>query len=102
VLDGLDRDGRPIANTKRLWPQTERVKALASRVRATGAADLRRELEDGLRYCFARHVDAKTGGWHEQLSRDGQVLSEAQNATSVYHVVFALGEAIEALEGLVG
>jgi mannose-6-phosphate isomerase len=99
VLDRLDRDGRPVAFTKRLWPQTERVKSLAARVRAGGHPELRGELEAGLRYCFARHVDAKTGGWHEQLARDGQVLSEAQNATSVYHVVFALGEAIEALEG---
>lgn len=98
VVDQLDRDGQPVAFSKRLWPQTERVKALAARVRTTGAAELRSELEAGLRYCFARHVDPKTGGWHEQLARDGRVLSEAQNATSVYHVVFALGEAIEALE----
>jgi len=98
VLDQLDRDGGSAAFTKRLWAQTERVKALAARVRASGDAELRGELEAGLRYCFARHVDAKTGGWHEQLARDGRVVSEAQNATSVYHVVFALGEAIEALE----
>jgi len=40
-----------------------------------------------------------TRGWHEHLGRDGRVISEAQNATSVYHVVTALAEASEALEG---
>ena len=97
VLDQLDRDGAPLASSKRLWPQTERVKAIAARLRAGGDAVLRRELESGLQYCFARHVDPKTRGWHEQLSRDGRVLSDAQNATSVYHIVLALDEAGEAL-----
>ena len=59
--------------------------ALAARVRATRDAEVGRELEAGLRYCFARHVDPKTGAWHEQLARDGRVVSEAVNATSVYH-----------------
>jgi mannose/cellobiose epimerase-like protein (N-acyl-D-glucosamine 2-epimerase family) len=99
VFDQLDRAGQPLAFSKRLWAQTERVKALAVCARATGDADLRRELEAGLRYCFARHVDPKTRGWHEQLARDGRVLSEAQNATSVYHVVLALDEASECLGG---
>jgi mannose/cellobiose epimerase-like protein (N-acyl-D-glucosamine 2-epimerase family) len=97
VFDQVDRGGHPLAATKRLWPQTERVKALAARSLATGDASLRGELEAGLRYCFARHVDPKSRGWFEQLARDGRVLSEAQNATSVYHVVVALDEASRAL-----
>ena len=97
VFDQLDGSGGTLASTKRLWPQTERVKALAARSRATGDADLRRELDAGLRFCFARHVDPKTHGWHEQLARDGRVLSDAQNATSVYHVVTALDEAAQTL-----
>ncbi len=99
VFDQVDRAGQPLAMTKRLWPQTERVKALAARTRATGDAETRRELESGLRYCFARHVDPKTRGWFEQLARDGRVLSDAQYATSVYHVVAALDEAGNALGG---
>ena len=99
VFDQLDRAGQPLAQSKRLWPQTERVKAWAARARATGDADLRRELEAGLRYCFARHVDPTTRGWHEQLARDGRVLSDAQNATSVYHIVLAIDEASECLGG---
>jgi len=97
VFDQVDRGGRPLETGKRLWPQTERVKALAARVRASGDADLRRELEAGLAYCFARHVDPATRGWHEQLDREGRVLSAAQNATSVYHIALALDEAGRAL-----
>jgi mannose/cellobiose epimerase-like protein (N-acyl-D-glucosamine 2-epimerase family) len=74
------------------------VKALAARALATGDAELRSELEAGLRYCFARQVDPKTRGWQEQLARDGRVLSDAQNATSVYHIVVALDEAGLAFE----
>jgi mannose/cellobiose epimerase-like protein (N-acyl-D-glucosamine 2-epimerase family) len=99
VFDQLDREGQPLAATKRLWPQTERIKALAARAVATADESLRRELEAGLRYCFARHVDPRTRGWFEQLSRDGRVISDAQNATSVYHVVVALEEAAKALDG---
>ncbi len=98
VLDQVDRVGNPLATGKRLWPQTERVKALAARAHATGDADLRRELDAGLGYCFARYVDPATRGWHEQLARDGSVASEAQNATSVYHVVSAICEAIETID----
>jgi mannose-6-phosphate isomerase len=97
VFDQVDREGRPLLASKRLWPQTERVKALAARVRAANDPALRAELDAGLRYCFARHVDARTRGWHEQLDQNGRVLSDAQNATSVYHVVLALDEASRAL-----
>jgi len=90
VFDQLDRAGRTREPGKRLWPQTERIKALALQ------GDLAR-LDAALAHCGARYVDAG-GGWHEQLARDGRVVSEAQNATSVYHVVAALGEALR-LEG---
>jgi mannose-6-phosphate isomerase len=86
VFDQVDRAGRPRETGKRLWPQTERIKALAV------LGDTER-LDAALAYCGERYLDAG-GGWHEQLVRDGSVVSEAQNATSVYHVVTALGEAM--------
>jgi mannose-6-phosphate isomerase len=89
VFDRVDRRGQLLAGTKRLWPQTERLKALAVRGERAGlAAALERTL--------ARYARAE-GGWHEQLDRDGKPLGGVQNATSVYHVVLALREAMEAL-----
>lgn len=94
VFDQVDRSGHTLATGKRLWPQTERLKALAVSVRRRPDAARRRELEAALAHCAGRYIDPATRGWREQLARDGRVLSSAQNATSVYHVVAAFGEAL--------
>ena len=89
VFDRIDRRGRLLDASQRLWPQTERLKALAVRgERAALAASLAR--------VFARYLRAG-GGWTEQLGPDGKPRDGIQNATSVYHVVLALREALEAL-----
>jgi mannose-6-phosphate isomerase len=91
VFDRVDRRGRVLADSKRLWPQTERCKALAVRGEVAG---LRAALAGPLaRY---RRPD---GGWREHLARDGTPTTDLQNATSVYHVVLALREAMEVLGG---
>jgi mannose-6-phosphate isomerase len=89
AFDQVDRDGRVLAGSKRLWPQTERLKALAARGE-------RERLRDALRTCFARYARPE-GGWREHLDRAGRPLVEHQNATSVYHVVLALREAMGCL-----
>jgi mannose/cellobiose epimerase-like protein (N-acyl-D-glucosamine 2-epimerase family) len=89
VFDRVDRRGRLLAGSQRLWPQTERLKALAAR----GASAA---LAAGLTRVFDRYARPE-GGWTEQLRADGRPESGIQNATSVYHVVLALREAMEAL-----
>jgi mannose/cellobiose epimerase-like protein (N-acyl-D-glucosamine 2-epimerase family) len=90
VFDALERSGRVARDSKRLWPQTEHLKALAARGE-----------RDALRAAFARvtgaYVDPASGAWREQLDRAGNVTSTAFNATSVYHVVLALREAAAVL-----
>lgn len=98
VFDQVDRVGRPLRTDKRLWPQTERVRALAILVRLRPDAERRRQLEAALEHCARRYVDPATGGWREHLARDGRVLSREQNATSVYHVVAALSSALRVAE----
>ena len=92
VFDRVDRDGKPLDPKKRLWPQTEHLKACAVRLRTRPGGEGRKRLEASLAHCVERYVDPATGGWREHLSREGRVLSDAQNATSVYHVVSALCE----------
>jgi mannose-6-phosphate isomerase len=87
VFDRVDRAGRVLAETKRLWPQTERCKALA--VRGERAA-----LRAALAGTLARYR-RPDGGWREHLARNGTPTTDVQNATSVYHVVLALREAME-------
>ena len=96
VFDRVDREGRPVHTTKRLWPQTEHLKARA--IRARRDPEERTRLAAALEACAKRYVDPATGGWREQLSREGRVLSQAQNATSVYHVVAALTEVLRAVD----
>jgi mannose-6-phosphate isomerase len=91
VFDRVDRRGRVLAETKRLWPQTERCKALA--VRGELGA-----LRQALAGTFARYR-RPDGGWREHLARNGTPTTDLQNATSVYHVVLALREAMGVLGG---
>jgi mannose-6-phosphate isomerase len=91
VFDQLDCDGAVRRDSKRLWPQTEHLKALA--VQGERAA-----LQGALLRCFDAYVDAQHRGWNEQLTRQRRVSSDAMNATSVYHIVLALREAAEALD----
>ena len=90
VFDRVDRSGRVLEGSKRLWPQTERLKALAVRGDRAG-------LRASLERTFARYARPE-GGWTEHLARDEKPLGDVQNATSVYHVVLALREAMEALD----
>jgi mannose-6-phosphate isomerase len=90
VFDALERSGRPARDSKRLWPQTEHLKALAARGERTA-------LRDTLARVVSAYVDPATRAWREQLDRAGQVTSDALNATSVYHVVLALREAAAVL-----
>ncbi|MGI9430797.1 MAG: AGE family epimerase/isomerase, partial [Myxococcota bacterium] len=88
VLDAVSRDGQPARRTQRLWPQTERMKALAAR------GELR-ALDSCLDLTFRAY--ATPGGWREELGADGSPTETRQRATSVYHVVLGLLEARDAL-----
>lgn len=90
VFDQVECDGTLLVATKRLWPQTERIKAHAVRGEIG-------PLREALDYCFSRYVDPNHHGWREHLSRDGAPLTPWMNATSVYHIVLALCEAQKAL-----
>jgi mannose-6-phosphate isomerase len=91
VFDRLHLDGRVLDARKRVWPQTEHIRALALRARHDASA--RAELERRIAHCFARYVDPRHGGWREHAARDGTIVSEHMNATTVYHVWTALTEA---------
>ena len=91
VFDQVDRSGAVQVANKRLWPQTERIKAHAIRGELA-------PLREALDYCFSNYVDASHGGWREHLTREREVFSDFMNATSVYHIVLALTEAAKALD----
>ena len=82
-IDGSIRD--PVA---RLWPQTERIKAYLIDDRSCDGKRLREAIDSLYRY-----LDAPLAGlWYENLAADGRFIIEAAPATSLYHIVGAIGE----------
>lgn len=98
VFDAVDREGRVLRDTHRVWPQTERVQAHAARSRAGcepgGLAPLGRALD----HCLIRYRRPGGRGWHERLDGAGAVISDRLPATTPYHIVQALSHAVRELE----
>lgn len=80
----------------RLWPQTERLKALALLARRSGEARdwrLAGEAAQALR----RYLSAGRGLWFDRRMPDGEFIREPSPASSFYHIVCAIGELADAL-----
>jgi len=98
VFDEINRAGVIVRDTKRLWPQTEFVKALNARFETFSDGVALERLEQALSYCFSHYVDPEHHGWNDHLTREGKVFSEYMPATSVYHITLALSEVIRVQE----
>jgi mannose/cellobiose epimerase-like protein (N-acyl-D-glucosamine 2-epimerase family) len=81
VANGLWSDGTISDNGFRLWPQTERLKAVARRRpdRVPHALETLERLVDGVR----------PGLWIERMDAAGQAIVEPVPATSLYHLTAA-------------
>jgi mannose/cellobiose epimerase-like protein (N-acyl-D-glucosamine 2-epimerase family) len=97
VYDEVDPEGSVRRDTKRLWPQTEYVKALAARAETRPDPPRLEALRGAVGRLFERYACREHAGFHEHLRRDGRVFSEFMPATSVYHVAFSLAEAARVL-----
>jgi len=98
VFEELDPAGRVLAGgSKRLWPQTEAVKAALAVYERYGdeeALSGARQLLGGL---FATFAGLETPRWREQVDREGQVIREGMPASSLYHLYLAVAEAVRLL-----
>ena len=82
VVNGLWSDGEVSDGGSRLWPQTERLKAIARR-----RADRLPAALEGL----GRHLaGVRPGLWTERLDARGHPVGEPAPATSLYHLTAAL------------
>jgi mannose/cellobiose epimerase-like protein (N-acyl-D-glucosamine 2-epimerase family) len=81
VANSLWSDGTPSDFGFRLWPQTERLKALA-RLRPDGVP----AALDALKRHFA---GVRPGLWIERMDAGGQAIAEPAPATSLYHLTAA-------------
>jgi len=98
VFEELDPEGQILAEgRKRLWPQTEAVKAALAvyeRFGDAAALDAARQLLAGLFHTFA---DLDSPRWREQVSREGRLIRAGMPASSLYHLFLAAAEAIRVL-----
>jgi mannose/cellobiose epimerase-like protein (N-acyl-D-glucosamine 2-epimerase family) len=83
LVDSVGSDGRVLAGTARLWPQTERLKAAFLRQDSTEA--LRAAAVAGLGAWL--HAD---GLWFERRGEDGAFVAGVAPASSLYHLTCAI------------
>jgi len=98
VFDQLDRTGQVVTTTKRLWPQTERVKAAALAARIT-----KDECYWGMAAAAAngllRYLSTDVRGlWYDRLTSEGTFIREPAPASSFYHIVAAVAELSTSLD----
>ena len=95
IVDAVDCDGGQVNRSRRLWPQCEALKAHAVRLRDLGDRNAERRLDDTLAVMFRDHLTGPDGFWRDLLDRNGDPVSENVPASSLYHIVFALTEALD-------
>lgn len=99
LVDGVEPDGRVVAPTRLLWPQTEALKADAAAAEL-GDADAAARIGDWLALLFRHYVDAGTGLWRNQLTEAGGPMPVALPVRVLYHLVMAMAEAARVGGGL--
>ncbi len=96
IFDQVDRSGAVIADTKRIWPLTECVKAYVARYRASRDAANRERALGFVDFLFAHYL-LPDGGWREILRRDLSPHLAEMPATTCYHIFLGLTEALSVL-----
>lgn len=92
IYDELDPDGHVIADTKRIWPLSEALKANA--LMLDSGVD-KKAVKDRIRKMvkvFRRHYMEERGFWTEWLKRDLTRETDYMPGTTPYHVYFGIME----------
>jgi mannose-6-phosphate isomerase len=99
LVDEGDDSGSIRRSTRRLWPQTEIAKAWIAQAESgeAGAAEEARAALVRLERHYLSHP--VRGGWYDQFDSDGKSLIDTIPASSFYHVLCAVTEAEQVLEG---
>ncbi len=99
LIDEGDVQGNVVKATRRLWPQTEIIKAWLAQAESgvAGAEDEARAALARLDEHYLRHP--VKGGWYDQFDADGRSLVDTIPASSFYHILCAVAEADRVLGG---
>lgn len=99
IFDELDPQGNIIADTKRIWPFTEALKANV--LMLDGGADkvaLKARIAEMVDVFNRDYMDSR-GFWTEWLTRDLKPATDYMPGTTPYHVYFGIMEAAYTLRG---
>lgn len=101
LLDEGDVGGRVTRTSRRLWPQTELVRAWVAQAESgeAGAGDNVVATLSRLARLYLSHP--VSGGWYEHFDGDGRLLVDWIPASSFYHVLGSVIEADRVLAGAV-
>ena len=92
LYDEVDASGQVLVAGKRIWPQTEFVKACARRYIRTGLAADQQRLQTGMAL-LQQHYFCDDGSWREHLSADfNQHLVTDLPGSTPYHIQMGLLE----------
>ncbi|MGE4220092.1 MAG: AGE family epimerase/isomerase [Alphaproteobacteria bacterium] len=92
AIDMVDAGGRPLKRRRRIWPQTEAIKAHAAQALAGDDAAPAR-LQAQCAALLRDHFATPPGTWHEHLDEAGTPFLDHLPATSLYHLGLAAVEA---------
>lgn len=97
-FDAVDRDGKLVAQSHRLWPQTERLKALVAEAERGATPGCRaaaeREILPMARRIQQNYFTLAPGLWIDQLDAQLRPQSQFIPATSLYHIFLAYSEVL--------
>ena len=93
-FDAVLRDGTVHDDRKRLWVQTEALKAQVARHEHTGDEAAALHADTLIASMFDRYLALGNGSWYDHLDRAGQPFGKAAPASSFYHVFLALTEVL--------
>jgi mannose/cellobiose epimerase-like protein (N-acyl-D-glucosamine 2-epimerase family) len=94
AFDGVLRSGALHDDRKRLWVQTEAIKAQVARLEHGGETAAKAQLDALIDAMFARYLNLGAGSWYDHLDRAGQPFGDSAPASSLYHVFLALTEVL--------
>jgi mannose-6-phosphate isomerase len=87
LVDEVDAEGRWLTGQRRLWPQTEYLKALLIQFETTGESRFLEEAHLLAERLLASYLaETVPGAWCDQFTHDGHRTTDVVPASSLYHL----------------
>ena len=94
AIDSVSRTGVPIDKRKRLWVQTEAIKAQIARIEFEDNKTAHDRLEVLLTGVFEHYLSKGRGNWQDHLDEKGRAIATTAPASSFYHIFLCLTEVL--------